>query len=482
MNYNIEILTTNASELAPIRAAIESINKIQHEFYFHLGSQRNLEQTYLFTRENYKHEEVANWIDKYKFESKGNKQFVILILTGTLNINHFGGHQATKGIAYFTTHGHYQFVVDKLRYIKYYLVRYALSFLAPAISNHETRDCMFDRKSYKPDIMLSLNSGRLCSECKKAITERCNPEIKDAVDSLLKLICNQYPYSLVLKGGGVKGLALVGALMELEKHYSFDCFAGTSAGAIASVLLAAGYTPTELRKTLSETNLGDFIEGGLLNWALNLINKGGAVPGKQFSKWLDLLLKAKIDRMTEIEMKHLPMRAIVYASRRNEGIVRFDSKGDHDDSYAKFAVRCSMSIPGVFTPQRMDGQYVYDGGLGNNFPLKSFIDDNKSHLFIGIYLKGNDRRKTIAGDLLDIVTDSNERSVVEANRDKVVIVDPSPVKTTQFNINSKQKQFLIDAGRLGAFQYLHKYNLDAGISAAEVDALKQEVEKQRRAL
>jgi predicted acylesterase/phospholipase RssA len=40
----------------------------------------------------------------------------------------------------------------------------------------------------------------------------------------------------------VKGLAYVGAIKELEKYYKFDRFIGTSAGAIAAVLLGAGYT------------------------------------------------------------------------------------------------------------------------------------------------------------------------------------------------------------------------------------------------
>jgi predicted acylesterase/phospholipase RssA len=46
---------------------------------------------------------------------------------------------------------------------------------------------------------------------------------------------------LVLEGGGVKGIALVGAVAVLEEHgYEFNRIAGTSAGSIVGALLAAG--------------------------------------------------------------------------------------------------------------------------------------------------------------------------------------------------------------------------------------------------
>ena len=45
---------------------------------------------------------------------------------------------------------------------------------------------------------------------------------------------------LVLEGGGVKGIALAGAVLALaERGYSFPRVAGTSAGAIVASLVAA---------------------------------------------------------------------------------------------------------------------------------------------------------------------------------------------------------------------------------------------------
>lgn len=52
----------------------------------------------------------------------------------------------------------------------------------------------------------------------------------------------------VFEGGGVKGIALVGALEEIEQAgYHFVNVAGTSAGAIVATLVAAGYSAAELK-------------------------------------------------------------------------------------------------------------------------------------------------------------------------------------------------------------------------------------------
>jgi NTE family protein len=57
---------------------------------------------------------------------------------------------------------------------------------------------------------------------------------------------------LVLQGGGVKGIALTGAVLEFLKTYRFRRVAGTSAGSIVGAFLAAGYTPSELTAAMNE--------------------------------------------------------------------------------------------------------------------------------------------------------------------------------------------------------------------------------------
>ena len=76
----------------------------------------------------------------------------------------------------------------------------------------------------------------------------------------------QPPENLVIKGGGPKGIALVGALEELEKNEAFvnlKKMAGASAGAILASLLSVGYTSSGIKdilKSIDLTNVLDYPE------------------------------------------------------------------------------------------------------------------------------------------------------------------------------------------------------------------------------
>ncbi len=59
--------------------------------------------------------------------------------------------------------------------------------------------------------------------------------------------------NLVLSGGGVKGIAFLGALEVSQKRgYDFENIAGVSAGALVGACVAAGYKADELKKIMDE--------------------------------------------------------------------------------------------------------------------------------------------------------------------------------------------------------------------------------------
>ncbi|OJW83181.1 MAG: hypothetical protein BGO69_18880 [Bacteroidetes bacterium 46-16] len=481
MPFSIEILTTDKNLIPALNAAIQPLNNVQNEFHFLLANDRLMPEALSFTQDQYTNSEIYEWLKEYKVRAKGIRRFVILVinkpLSGQLK-NLFGGHRATEGFAWFTTEIFDDsqitpFLFDKIRFCRYYLVRYILSFVNPAIKSHPTSGCMFDDKIYKKEILLSLETGKLCDGCAKGLREAdlYNTDIDHAIKSMLYVVSNQLPKALVMKGGGAKGLAIVGAIKVLEKYFTFDTFAGTSAGAVAATLLGAGYSSSELERILSKKNFVDF-KDGYLKRIRNIIARGAWHSGKPFLIWLEDLLIAKLHhRVGNIKMKDLPQRTIVYASTVGAGFLTFDSLGQRQETDAAFATRCSMSIPIFFIPPEIEGAAVYDGGLGNNFPLRTFIADNHSKLSIGLYLVSDVKKNGgLVRDLMDIVTDTDERTTVDQNLDKIVIIDPRPIKTTQFDLTDDEKQYLLQAGKVGALVYLNKHHGDLRITDENVNS------------
>ena len=64
---------------------------------------------------------------------------------------------------------------------------------------------------------------------------------------------------LVLEGGGVKGIALVGAISVLEERgFTFPRVAGTSAGAIVGAFVAARMPTGQMRELVSSIDYTRF--------------------------------------------------------------------------------------------------------------------------------------------------------------------------------------------------------------------------------
>jgi predicted acylesterase/phospholipase RssA len=173
--------------------------------------------------------------------------------------------------------------------------------------------------------------------------------------------------------------------------------------------------------------------------------------------------------------------ALLYASRPGSGAIEFDSTGLRQDAVAAFAARCSMSIPGFFIPERVDGRRVYDGGLRNNFPVTAFRSRHPEKPFIALYLtnRPTKHKRWLGSELLDIVIDGEEREVVDKHLDDVVVIDPSPIGTVDFRLSAIEKEFLLKVGRAAALRFLQRRQLDEGPNDAVVEQAEREAEKCR---
>lgn len=264
--------------------------------------------------------------------------------------------------------------------------------------------------------------------------------------------------ALILKGGGVKGLAFAGALTVLEKYYEFELNAGASAGAIVALLRGAGYTSSELISLLGRTDFQDFLDSPPWWAPVRLLYRGGLHSGNAFRQWMRERLNDKIRRLNAIAMRDIPTRTIVFAS--SGGTLHFDSHGENCDVAADFAARCSMAIPFFFDSVRHNDERVVDGGVLNNFPIRAVheVVDGLADDFIALYLGSNRlpplKSKWLPVELLSLWLGQDERALVDKYQDHIVVIDTRPVHTVQFSLNDVHKQFLEAVGRAAALDFV----------------------------
>jgi NTE family protein len=155
----------------------------------------------------------------------------------------------------------------------------------------------------------------------------------------------------VLSGGGARGFAHLGVIKYLEemgiKPYAIS---GTSAGAIAGTLYAAGKSPDEILQLLKEN---DFFGWSNLLWRKN---------GFFSMHVLHQLLK---DAIIENDFNAVKIKLFIAATDLVKGEEVILSKGKLFE-----AVIASASIPVVFEPVVMADKLLVDGGVLNNFPIE----------------------------------------------------------------------------------------------------------------
>jgi NTE family protein len=208
---------------------------------------------------------------------------------------------------------------------------------------------------------------------------------------------------LVLEGGGVKGIALVGAVTALaEAGYSFPRVAGSSAGAVVASLTAALQAAgepldrlTELVGSVDSRRLRD--PGGLgrlpvVGRAIALLVHDGLYEGRYLEEFLtgalgelgvrtfaDLRLPADDPAAEGLAPERAYRLVVTVSDLSRQRLIRLPwdlpDYGVHDLSVAR-AVRASAAIPFYFRPVRQPtplGPATWvDGGLLSNFPVGLF--------------------------------------------------------------------------------------------------------------
>lgn len=202
----------------------------------------------------------------------------------------------------------------------------------------------------------------------------------------------------VFEGGGIRGLAHVGALKVAEEQgYRWQHVAGTSAGAIIAALVAAGYTADELYQIMKTFDFKRFMDTPdsllfPLFRVVKLLTKGGLHSGAYIETFMRERLREKkketfgdllIPGQEQNPDPFLRYRLTVIASDITTGrMIRLPQDAhlygiEPNDLEVARAIRMSASFPFFFVPvplRHRDGFdcRIVDGGLLSGLPLFLF--------------------------------------------------------------------------------------------------------------
>ncbi len=163
---------------------------------------------------------------------------------------------------------------------------------------------------------------------------------------------------VALGSGGARGLAHIGVLRALDDlEVPIHCLSGSSMGAVVGAAYASSQSIEKI-----ETLIRSFSWRSLIKLFLPTISREGLVDGDKIVEMLEENLG--VTRFSEL---HLPL-ALETTDLRTGDLWTL-TEGDLIK-----AIRASISIPLVFTPVRMDGKILVDGGLVSPVPVKAARD------------------------------------------------------------------------------------------------------------
>lgn len=307
---------------------------------------------------------------------------------------------------------------------------------------------------------------------------------------------------LVFEGGGVKGIALAGAVRALdETGYAFPRVAGSSAGAIVACLVAALQRAGEPLSRLEELVLGidyrKFRDSGLLGRvpvlgrAFALLATDGVYEGRYLERFLTgALAELGVRTFGDLRTGETPTQrafslVVTASDLSRRRLVRLpwdlpDYGLDPDAFPVARAVRASAAIPLFFAPVHVAGATWVDGGLLSDFPVGLFDRaDSLAPRWPSFGVRVTTRPGTlpathpVRGPLavglaaLDtLLTDQDNAYIDEpCTVRRTIFVPTDEVSAVDFDLTTSQSQGLYDGGLAAGRAFLAGWDFPAYVAA-----------------
>jgi NTE family protein len=198
------------------------------------------------------------------------------------------------------------------------------------------------------------------------------------------------PVGVALSGGTAKAVTHVGVLKALvEEHIPIARVSATSGGAIVGAFFASGMPMASMVELANN-----------LSWS-KLISIRLSRLGFISSKRIEEFVQSIIGDVTFEELK-TPLHVV--ATDLETGRKRVFDKGP-----VARAVRASCSIPQIFLPVEIDGNYYVDGGFSEYLPVGT-LQELEEMFVIGVHLAHTRRPRNylqLAMHIMGLVAKTN---------------------------------------------------------------------------
>jgi len=173
--------------------------------------------------------------------------------------------------------------------------------------------------------------------------------------------------SLVLGGGGLKGLAHVGVLRALEERDLVpDVVVGCSIGALIGAAWATGLSVNEMEDRALGLKRPDVFRVAHLDMAL----KRMLSPAVYRRDPLEQLISSVVGDKTFAD---LPRRLVVNTVDINTGQQMLWGLPGLTSARVADAVFASCALPGILAPRPIDGHVCVDGAVVENLPVRAAL-------------------------------------------------------------------------------------------------------------
>jgi NTE family protein len=276
------------------------------------------------------------------------------------------------------------------------------------------------------------------------------------------------PYRITLSGGGIKGIAHIGALEVLSERgllKSLREYVGISAGALVAFCLCIGTSLPELRMVIS------FLDFGLVRdlepeTMLNFPDTFGLDTGANLEKLLKAILRARrlpVD-MTfgQLAAAKLGPNLRIITMNLNTCMPQEFSAACSPTASLCTAVLASMSIPIYFSPVRdpATGHHLSDGGIYFPSPFRFLTDEERKHTLSFAFSdkhKPKEEIPNLQSFLAQLYYCLDYQTAADLRQNwshKILTIECGAVNVIHFEATAEEKMALMDAGRTSAEKFL----------------------------